>query len=200
MLPLVGLATTTAGAVGYSFEAKGLECNVDVLKMMAIFYMLLSAGFLAHHVFMNDSSYHIAVHYYLSIVAFLIGAYILKVIKKFPHEFSTDRFKEVIFCGALIWLLDKNLNLNDYIDLASITLTFFSLFISLLSAYMFYTVKRLRTFFLIDPGLISATSFVVCMIGLSTLCMCVLPLVIAAVIVVYNTAKTISAIRPLVGI
>ncbi len=200
MLSLAGLATATAGAVGYSFEVKGLECNVDVLKMMTIFYILLSAGFLAHHVFMNDSSYHIAVHYYLSIVAFLIGAYILKTIKRFPHEFATDRFKEVIFCGALIWLLDKNLNLNDYMDLASITLTFFSFLISLFSAYMFYTVKRLRTFFMVDPELIFATSFVVYMIGLSTLCMCVLPLVIAAVIVVYSTAKTIAALRPLVGI
>ncbi len=200
MLSLIGLAATTVGALGYSFDVEGLESDVDVLKITAVFYMLVSVEFLAHHILMNDRYYHMIVHFILSLTAFLIGVYTLSIVRRYPHDFVTSRFKDVLIYGALIWLLDKNLNLSNYIDLASFTLMFFSFLVALLSAYMFYTIKKLRTFFLVDRELISATSLVVYMIGLSTLCMCVFPLVIAALIVVYKTAKVIVAIRPFIGL
>ncbi len=197
-LSAVGLLTSLVGLTGYSLYFEGLESNVTILKVMAIFYILLSIEFLAHHILMNFQSYHIFIHFVLAVTAMSVGVIMLSNSRRYPFRFVNERFRDLIIYGALIWLVDKNLNLNRFVGVVELSLILSSLIIAVLSAYMFLSVRRLRAFFVVDEKIVMATYFVIFLIGESTLCLSVLPLILATVAVVYITYKVFETAKPFI--
>ncbi len=198
VLRLLGLLTSVVGIIGYSLNFDGVESDIKVLKIMAIFYILISIEFVAHHVYVNVELYHMIIHYILSITALTIGLLALTSIRRYPHEFVPSRFKEIIIYGAMIWLLDRNINFREFSDASCLILTIFSLIIAILSTYMFYSIKKLRTFFIINGEFLMALNFVIYLIGISTFCLCILPLIVATAIVIYTSYRIIETAKPFI--
>ncbi len=198
VLRLIGLLTTIVGAIGYSFNFEGIESDIRILKIMAIFYILISVEFVFHHLYVNVERYHMVVHYALSVTALTIGLITLQIVRRYPRRFIPARFKEIVVYGALIWLADKNINFEEFPDATYIALIVSSFVIAVMSIYMFYTIRKLRTFFVIDGEFLMVLNFVIYLIGLSTVTFCILPLIIATVIVVYTTYRVFETAKPFI--
>ncbi len=198
VLRLIGLLTTIVGVIGYSFNFEGIESDIRILKIMAIFYILISVEFVFHHLYVNVERYHMAIHYALSFTALTIGLITLQIVRRFPHKFIPARFKEIVVYGALIWLADKNINFEEFPDATYIALIVSSFVIAVISIYMFYTIRKLRTFFVIDGEFLMVLNFVIYLIGLSTVTFCILPMIIATVIVVYTTYRVFETAKPFI--
>ena len=197
-LRLIGLLTATVGTIGYSYSFEGIECDIRILKTMALFYILISIEFIAHNVYIGVEFYHMAIHYILSITALTIGLSTLLTVKGYPRKFVPSRFKEIVVYGVLIWLVDKYLSLKAFSYVAYIALIVSSFLVAVISAYMFYSIKRLRTFFVINGEFLMALNFVILLIGISTLTFCVLPIVIATATVIYTTYRISETAKPFI--
>jgi len=197
-LGAVGLLTALVGLLGYSLNFEGLESNVTILKVMAAFYILLSVEFFVHHISMNLECCHVFVHFVLAITSLTTGIIMLSNAKRYPFRFVNERFRDLIIYGALIWLVERNLNLQRFVEVVEVALIVSSLIIAVLSAYMFLSVRRLRAFFVVDERLVMATFFVIFLIGESTVCLSVLPLIIATLTVVYITYKVFETAKPFI--
>ncbi len=198
MLRLIGLLTTVVGAIGYSLSFEGVEGDIRILKIMTIFYILISIELMFHHIYVNVELYHIIIHYILSVTALTIGLVTLRTIRRFPHRFVPSRFKELIVYGTLIWLADKNISFEEFSDVTYTVLIVSSFIVAAISAYMFYNIKRLRTFFIIDGEFLMVLNFVIYLIGFSTLSLCILPLIVATAIVIYTTYRVFETAKPFI--
>ncbi len=192
LINLIGFATMLIGLIGYSCDFTGIDSDIRTLKSMAIFYVLLAIEFTLHHLVVGNPTYHMAAHVLLSLTALTIGYELIGSVRR--NTFIGSRFKELIIYGAIIWLASDRIHIMEFIVYLILVLT--SIVIAILIGYMFYSVRRMMTFFIIEKELILSMFVIIFLIGESTATLTLLPLVVATFVMIFVTYKIAETAKP----
>ena len=192
LINLIGFATMFVGLIGYSCDFTGIDSDIRTLKSMALFYVLLAVEFTLHHLVVSDPTYHMAVHVLLSLTALVIGYELIGSVRR--NVFIGSRFKELIVYGAIVWLASDRIHTAEFDVYFVLIVT--SMIIAVLLGYMFYSVRRMMTFFVIEKELILSMFVIIFLIGESTATLTLLPLIVATFVMVFVTYKVVETAKP----
>ena len=188
---ILGLVTSLVGLLGYGVRVEW-GYDLEILKVLALFYFLTSIEIAFHFVYISFEPYHVLSHFLLVLTSLTIGTFYLKGAKV-----SMERSKELLIYGALVWLINKHFDPGE-VDPLYVFIALCSIVTSILSIYTLLSVKRLGVFFSVPEEFLSVMYGVIFMIGLSTFCMSSLPLVLVAFLIAYTMAKMAQLTKPLI--
>jgi len=194
LINLIGFATMFMGLIGYSCDFTGMDSDIRTLRFMAIFYILLAIEFTLHHLVVGHPVYHMAIHVLLSLTALVIGYELIGSVRR--NVFVGSRFKELVVYGAIVWLASDRIQITEFFVYFVLVVT--SMLIAILMGYMFYNVRRMMTFFVIEKELILSMFVIIFLIGESTATFSLLPLVVATFVMVFVTYKVVETAKPFI--
>lgn len=194
---LVGLLAIAVGIVGFCIDTDHIEGELSTTKLVAIMFFLLAIELIIHQIFIECTTIHYIIHIMLVLTASAAGIYGLSVLRDYSTSFSRGKFKDILIYGSVIWLIDKHISLAEFRLTIYYVLIAVSMLVAILSFYVILKITRLKAFFTVGSEPILCAYFVIFLIGESTLCMCVLPLLISAIVEFYLFYMTLRIAEPL---
>ncbi len=194
---LTGLLAIAVGILGFCIDTDSIEGELSTTKLVAIIFFLLAIELIIHQIFIEDTILHHVIHMILVLTASIAGIYSLSVLRSYSTSFSREKFKDILIYGSVIWLIDKHLSLAEFKLTIYYVLIVVSMLVAILSFYVILKITRLKAFFTVGMEPILCAYFVIFLIGESTLCMCILPLLISAIVEFYLFCMILRIAEPL---
>ena len=182
LVELIGLIAVCIGVLGYSIDIDEVSTDLTTIRIFSIVFVALSLEFLIHAIIMNDPNLHPIIHAFMALTV-SIGGYC--GIRLMHGHIDRNDLKDMVVYVTLVWLLGKNIDQSDS-PFVYYFLVILSLIIAVMTFYIFFKVRRMRAFFLVDKRLIKGGYFVVALIGISAMeSNCLLPIVMSAIVEMY---------------
>jgi len=182
LVELIGLIAVCIGVLGYGMEVDEFSTELNTIRLFSILFIALSLEFLIHAILIDDPNLHPIIHAAMALTVSSGGYYGIRLMH---GQVNTQDLKDAAIYMAIIWLLGKNVEYseNPYVYLFLVAL---SSIIAVMTFCVFFKVRRMRAFFMVDKRLIKGGYLVVAMIGLSAIeSNCLIPIIMSAIVELY---------------
>ncbi len=192
---LVGSVAVCIGVWGYSTEIDEYLTDLDAIRAFSFLFVALAIEFLVHALTFGDPKLHAIVHDLMALTVSVGGYWGIRLMR---GRLSEDALKEMIVYVAVVWLLGRNVEVSDYPSVYYV-LVIVSLIIAVTTFYVFFKVRSMRAFFMVESRLIKGGYFVVALIGLSAVeTDCMVPIILSAIVEVYVLYLIVKLAEPFV--